>query len=154
MTNVILPFLASVLIWLMFGGVAVLWIIDGRIKKEVALHAFLASLIAWGIIELLKSLFPVARPYVVNGGDSFVIWSPTDGSFPSGHAGAAFALAVTIWLHNKKLGALFLIAALIVSISRVIANVHYSLDFVGGAVVGSLVALGVEKLHVFKLLRR
>ena len=45
-TSIAITFAASFLIWLMFAGLLVLWIIDGKIKKEEALHALFASLIA------------------------------------------------------------------------------------------------------------
>ena len=57
----IVTFMASFLIWIMLGGLLVLWLIDGRIKKEQALHAFLSALIAWVIAEMLKNLIPSVR---------------------------------------------------------------------------------------------
>jgi len=36
-SSFIATFLASFLIWFMFGGLAFLWLIDGKIKKEIAM---------------------------------------------------------------------------------------------------------------------
>ena len=97
-------FIASFLIWIMFGGLLVLWLIDGRIKKEQALHAFLAALIAWVVAEMLKNLIPSIRPFKINGYVPLTFTIPTDSSFPSSHAAATFAMETSVWLNNKKLG--------------------------------------------------
>ena len=150
----IITFLASFLIWILFAGLIYLWVIDGRIKREVALHAFLSALMAWGAAELLKSLFPISRPFVTDNFPPLTLTIPIDGSFPSGHTAAAFALATSVWLHNKKLGLFFITIALTIGVSRVLANVHWPLDIVGGVVVGTIVSLMVEKLHVFQLVKK
>jgi len=149
--DITITFFASFLIWLMFAGVLILWVIDGRIKKEEALHALLAALIAWVLAETIKRIFPTLRPFQVNNSEVLTMTVPTDPAFPSGHAAASFALALTIWLHDRKLGWAFLIAALTIGIARVLGNVHYPVDILGGALLGIFVALAVEKAHVFKL---
>lgn len=149
--DVTITFFASFLIWLMFAGVLVLWLLDGRITKEEVLHALLASFTAWVLAEIIKRIFPTLRPYQTDGRGILTMTMPTDGAFPSGHAAASFALALTIWLHDRKLGWIFLVAALVIGIARVLGNVHYPVDILGGAVLGIFVALAVEKLHVFKL---
>ena len=130
-----------------------MWFINGKIKKERALHALLASLAAWGFSQMIKALFPTLRPFQENGGATLTITTPLDAAFPSGHAAAAFGLAVAVWLHDKKTGAIFLISAFFVGLGRVLGNVHTFTDILGGAVIGSIVALVLEKLHVDKLLK-
>jgi len=150
----IITFLASFLIWILFAGLIYLWVIDGRVKREVALHAFLSALIAWGAAELIKSLFPIPRPFVTDHFPPLTLTIPIDGSFPSGHTAASFALATSVWLHNKKLGLYFIIIALTIGVSRVLANVHWPLDIIGGTVIGIIVSWVVEKLHVFTLVKK
>lgn len=152
MDRLIIEFLASFLIWILFFGLVVLWFIDGKIKKEQVIHALFAALIATLISETIKALFPTLRPFRVDGLPVLTVTVPGGSSFPSGHTAESFALAVTIWLHDKKVGWLYLALALLVGIARVWANVHYPLDILGGVVIGSLVAVGVEKIHLFKLL--
>jgi len=150
----VITFLASFLIWLLFAGLAYLWIIDGRIKKEVALHAFLATLVAVGAAELLKILFPTARPFVTEHLSPLTLTIPHSGSFPSSHTAAAFALAFSVWRHNKKIGTAFLATALTIGIARIAAAVHWPLDILCGAIIGIVVSLAVERLHVFPLLKK
>lgn len=152
MTNYLITFLASFLIWFMFAGLLVLWVIDGKIKKEQILHAVLAALLAWVVAHLIKALFPTARPFEVNGLTPMAIIPPSDGAFPSGHTSAAFALATSLFLHDKKIGATYLISALLIGVARVIGNVHYPVDILGGALVGGVVAFLIDKVHLKKLI--
>ncbi len=147
MNETLITFLASFLIWIMFGGLLILWIFDGKVKREQALHAFAAVILAWVIAQILKNFLPTTRPFLLNGGPPLTFTIHTDNSFPSGHSAVAFSLAVTMWLHNKKLGFFYLAAAFLVGIGRVFANVHYLLDIVVGGLLGSLVAIVVNKFH-------
>jgi undecaprenyl-diphosphatase len=152
--SLVVTFLASFLVWAMFLGLAILWFIDGRIKKAQALHAFFASLISWTTAQMIKSIVPSIRPFLLNGENPMTITVPSDAAFPSGHAALAFGLAVTIYLHNKKLGIIYILGAILVAIGRVWANVHYPIDVLGGAVLGVAVSLAIEKLHPYSLLKK
>ncbi len=147
-----ITFLASVLIWLMFFGLIVLWVIDGKIKKEVVLHALVASLVAWTITGVIKSIFPTLRPFQISDLIPLTLTIPGDGAFPSGHTALAFALSVTILRHNKRIGILYLIMAGLVGIARILAHVHYPIDIIGGALIGSIVSELINKKHLFKFL--
>ena len=146
-----ITFIASFLIWAMFGGLAILWLIDGRVKKELVLHSFITIFLAWLISEVAKDLLPVIRPFQTNGFLPLTITIPSGASFPSFHSAAAFGLAVCVWLHDKKLGFFYLFAAFLVGIGRIMGNVHYPLDILGGAILGTFTALVTERLHLRKL---
>ena len=152
MTDLLITFLASFLIWLMFLGLLILWVIDGKIKKEQVLHALLAVAVAWGIAQVIKAIFPTIRPFELNGLTPLTLLPSSDGAFPSGHSAAAFALATTIWLHDKKMGFVFVIAALVVGVARVLGNVHYPIDIVGGAVLGVTAAFVIERVYLRKFI--
>ena len=152
-TSLLTTFLASFLIWVMFGGVAFLWVIDGRVKKEQALHAIMATIVAWASSMMLKSLLPVTRPFIMNGVDPLTLTIPSQhSSFPSTHSSVAFALATSVWLHDKKLGTKFLIMAILVAAGRVMSNVHTATDVVAGLIVGIVTAYITKKLHAHKLI--
>ena len=149
----VVTLLASFLVWGMFLGLFVLWIVDGRAKRAFALHGFFASLISWVVAEMVKTLFPVARPFTANGEAPMTFTVPgLNSSFPSTHTAVAFSLGITIWLHNRKIGILFLLMAFLVGLGRVLANVHYPLDVLAGAILGSVVAFATEKIHFYKLI--
>ncbi len=148
-----ITFIASFLIWFMFAGLVILWVIDGKIKKEQALHAFIATLIAWGITEMLKSFIPSQRPFVMHGLNPLTITIPGTASFPSGHSAAAFATAITVWLHERKSGTYFLVLAVLVALGRILSNVHTGADVVAGALIGIVTSVILERMHVEKLLK-
>lgn len=136
----------------MFLGLGFLWIIDGRIKKEQAFHAFIATLIAWGVAYMIKTLFPTPRPYLVLGATPLTMTFPKDGSFPSEHTAAAWALALTVWQHSRKIGFWFLLGAVLVSIGRILSLVHYPIDILGGILIGVATSYFFEKMHLFRIL--
>lgn len=144
--DLVITFLASILIWCLYLALLIL-LLRGQVKKEVVLHAFLASFVAWGVSEMIKSLLPSIRPFNINNGPIFTLTTPGDNAFPSGHAAAAFGLAMALWLHSKKVGILFLIGAMLVGIGRVLANVHFPLDITGGSLIGISVAFILKKVH-------
>ena len=148
MIDEIILFLASFLIWLMFAGLIILWFIDGKIKKEQVVHALLASFIAWTISEILKRVFNTPRPFTINDMRALTISIPFDPAFPSSHTSTVFALAFTIFFHDKKVGVIFLVLALLIGWARVAANVHYPIDIMGGVFIGTIVAIAVEKVHL------
>ena len=149
-----ITFIASLLIWVMVLGLLVLWFIDGRVKKELVLHVVVAMIVSWVVSEMIKSFFPVLRPYHVNGKIPMTLTLHDDGSFPSTHSAVAFSLATTVWMHSKKYGLVFVFCAAGVSLGRVLSNVHYPFDVVGGAFFGVLIAMFINKLHVFDLLTK
>ena len=144
--DLVITFLASILIWGLYFALIVFFL-RGKVKKEVVVHALLASLIAWGMAELIKRVLPSMRPFSLNHGPVFTLTLPQDNAFPSGHAAAVFGLALGIWFHNKKLGFVFIVGAMLVGIGRVLANVHTPLDITGGSLIGISVAYLLKKFH-------
>lgn len=77
-------------------------------------------------------------------------------STPSGHTTAAFAFfaAMAILSKNKALQLLFLFAAIIVGLSRIVLFMHFFYDVYFGAIIGSLVPIVLywllEKRNYFK----
>lgn len=147
-------FLASVLIWLMFFGLVVLWVVDGKIKKETVIHAAFSCLIAYIVTELVKTFFPTLRPFQFNGGLPLTLTVPSDGAFPSSHSAIGFALAITILKHDKKVGVLYLIMAGLVGIARIMAHVHYPIDIIAGALIGTIISRLTSSKHFARLLKQ
>lgn len=152
-SNLFITFLASFLIWFMYAALIILWLVDGKIRKEQVLHALFSALLAWTVSQMIKSLLPTLRPFEINGEPPLTLTVPFDSAFPSGHTSAAFGLAVSIWLHNKKVGLIFILAAILVGWGRILSNVHYLGDVLAGIVLGVATVFLVRRLHLFKLLR-
>jgi undecaprenyl-diphosphatase len=152
--NPVVTFFASFLVWILMGGLFVLWITDGKIQKEQVLYALYATFFAWTVAYFIKEMFPTLRPFLINGGNIGTVTVPFDGAFPSQHTAIAFALGSTIYIHNKKIGWIYFLGAISIGIARVIANVHYPLDIIGGALIGALSAIFVERVHFNKLIKK
>lgn len=149
-----ITFLASFLIWIMFAALFFLWFFDGRIKRRHVVRALLASLFAWSLSQIIKSFVPTLRPFELNNVPPLTITIPTDAAFPSGHAASAFGLATSVYAQNKKAGLVFIISALAVGLGRVVGNVHYISDIIGGALLGVSAAFILTRLGKKGYLKR
>ena len=154
MGDIFITFLASFLIWILFAGLFILWVIDGNIKKEQVLHALFAVFVALILTIIIKDIFPETRPFIVNNERVMTLTTPNDASFPSSHTAIAFALGTSIFLHDKRYGWKFFLGAALVAIGRILANVHYPSDIIAGALLGIVVAWSTGKVHLFGMLRR
>lgn len=148
--NFLIIFTADYAIFLLFAALPLLWLVK---KREMSLHAFLSALSAWLISKFFKDFFYTPRPFLISGNTPLVNYS-SDGSFPSNHTAAAFAIAVTVFLHHRRLGSVLIILALLIGVSRIFGGVHYPVDIIGGAVIGSLIAWSVSHLHPSWILKR
>ena len=91
---------------------------------------------------LLKELFDRLRPAFADPTFAAAVTTPATPSFPSGHATTAFAAAAAVGaLHPRLRWPLFALAAL-VGLSRVYLGVHYGLDVLAGAALGTAIGLG------------
>lgn len=87
------------------------------------------------------------RPY--DGGIAYLLIDRSaDPSFPSDHAPATFSIAAAFLLHGiRRLGLLFLAAAVLVTISRVYVGTHYVGDVLGGTSTGFVAAMLVRSIY-------
>ena len=89
----------------------------------------------------LKNMFMRQRPCWI---DTTVV--PRDYSFPSGHTLIGFECGVSIWLQNRRAGVAALILAFLLAFSRMYLFVHFPTDVLAGAVLGSGIAWGVDRI--------
>lgn len=145
-------FFAKYLIFVMFFAAASLFVVwkdeaQKKIYQIVALKIF--STVALGyILKIIIHLFyQRPRPFVDNVVFQLINKSADSASFPSGHTVLSFAIAFSVYFYNKKLGALFLVLALLVGFGRIFVGVHYPLDVLGGILISALSAFAVEKYY-------
>lgn len=97
---------------------------------------------------ILKNLLARARPYEVVEGLHRIIEAQSDYSFPSGHTGCSFSVAVVMFLmFPRKVGVPAMIFAVLLSLSRLYVGVHFPTDVLGGAVIGTAAALVVCRIY-------
>lgn len=107
---------------------------------ELAGLAIISGITArYVITELIRFFYNRPRPFEILGKESDFVQlldHAVGGSFPSGHASFAFAIATAVSFYYPKISILFFLAAVSLGISRVAAGIHWPSDILGGAIVG------------------
>lgn len=101
-----------------------------------------AVCVSWGLSYVIKHITKLSRPYL-RFPEQVTALFPYGGfdSFPSGHATLFMALAVMMMLHHRRVGFVFLFFAVIISLARIIAGVHFPVDIVMGWIIGGGISL-------------
>jgi undecaprenyl-diphosphatase len=89
----------------------------------------------------LKYSFGRERPFIADPEQAPLVSTPLGLSFPSGHSATSFAGATVIAAYAPALALPAYALAALVAVSRVYVGVHYPLDIVGGALLGTAVGL-------------
>lgn len=94
---------------------------------------------------LLKNLVARTRPYEVIEGLTYIVRTPADYSFPSGHAGCSFAVACIMFRRLPgRYGVPALVLAILISLSRLYVGVHYPSDVLFGVISGIAISYMAE----------
>lgn len=132
------------------GDAGIFWIVLALIlvciKKTRKCGIFMLISMIIGVIignGIIKNLVQRSRPCWIDTSIPLLIPNPSDYSFPSGHTLASFEAAVMIFLFNKKWGIASLLLALVIAFSRLYLFVHFPTDVLAGAILGTIISLGV-----------
>ena len=103
--------------------------------------------------RILKVSIGRVRPYVMYSGLDILGVVPNDASFPSGHSGAAFAVAtVMLVMLPKKYGVPAFVLACLMAFSRLYLGAHFPSDVIAGIAIGCLFAFIAYKImHTKKI---
>ncbi len=107
-----------------------------------------AALVALGLGQLLGGSFDRLRPYETMTDVHVLVARTTDFSFPSDHATMAGAVAVGLWLVDRRWGRPAVVAAVLMAFTRVYVGAHYPTDVLAGLVLGGIVAAVGHRLVV------
>ncbi len=92
------------------------------------------------VTEILKWIvFRQPRPFMALSDVTQLINIESFGSFPSQHATIFAALATGIYIYDRRMGAVFIICAVIVGLARIAAGIHYPFDILTGFFVGFVI---------------
>ena len=123
----------------LFGVLAVgLWLLsppgDTRWKRACAAGLSAAAL---GLLvnQVISHVWDRARPYEAHHAIVPLLPRSADPSFPSDHATAALSIAFGVFFVSRRAGWFFLAFAALVSVSRVLAGMHYPSDVLASLVV-------------------
>ncbi|MBU4360443.1 phosphatase PAP2 family protein [Candidatus Parcubacteria bacterium] len=151
-------FCAKYLIWIMFLVFVIWWIklaktrssedwpVEGKRKWLIFGSVGLPVVLSFFINQLLAMIRFRDRPFL-NLNISKLVEPLSEKSFPSDHSAMAFAIAVAVYFHNKKLGEILLVLAFLVALGRVYTGVHYPIDVVAGAIVGTVLSVIFYKIY-------
>jgi undecaprenyl-diphosphatase len=135
-----------------------------RRHREATLSLTAVLLVTAAAVWLLKLVFHRVRP--CNGLEGVrCLWgdTPTDYSFPSGHAAGSFAFAafvggVLLLSEGSKvagregaIASVLVLVAACIGLSRIYLGVHFPGDVVGGACLGSTLGILGAYVHVLRM---
>ncbi|MFC4076073.1 undecaprenyl-diphosphatase [Salinithrix halophila] len=103
----------------------------------------LAFIISYGIGQCWSR----ERPFVTHDQVNVLLHHAADSSFPSDHTTGAFAIAFALWYHNRFLGGILLVLALMIGISRPFVGHHYPGDVLAAILIAFLAAKTVQLIR-------
>lgn len=111
-----------------------------RKYRKAGAAASLSLILDFIVVNLvLKNLVARTRPYDMLEELLLITKRPSDLSFPSGHAGACFAVASVLFLClPRRFGIPAMVVAVLISFSRLYVGAHYPTDVLGGMVIGCI----------------
>ena len=106
----------------------------------VVLNAVAAQFVANMVLKLINLAYFRPRPFDSLPDVHLLFYRPWDSSCPSNPATFSFAVAVSIYLGDRRLGRVALAVATAWTLSRIFCGVHYPLDVLAGAGLGVTMA--------------
>jgi undecaprenyl-diphosphatase len=139
------------LLWLF-----VWWRARGRTGSTQAM-----AMLAWGPVAVLigeavniplRNWIDRPRPFLSHEGLTVLVPDKTDPSFVSDHSMVVMALAVGLFLIDRRIGVIAVITALFQGFGRLYVGVHYPTDVLGGYALGAFVVLALFPLAMMALI--
>lgn len=145
--DTVMPYITSL------ANSGIFWIVIALVllffKRTRKVGVTMGIALCFGLIFgniILKPLVARIRPYDFDPSIVLLIPPEKDFSFPSGHTLASFEGAVSIFLYNKKVGCAAIALAALIAFSRLYLMVHYPIDVIAGAILGTLFAVIAMRL--------
>ncbi|OEV06021.1 phosphatase PAP2 family protein [Streptomyces oceani] len=133
---------------LMVLGLWAWWSVRRLPTREAAVSggaALIWTPLAAGVTLLvnipIRHLVERPRPFLDHDGLEVLVHGKEDFSFVSDHAAMAMALAVGLFVVNRRFGLIGIAVAVVAGFCRVYMGVHYPTDVIGGLALGTAVAL-------------
>ncbi len=113
--------------------------------QRTVLHALVALALASITLKLINEVYFRPRPFTFDDSVRLLFYHPSDSSMPSNAATVGFALAVAVWLCQKRWGTVMLALSAGMTFARIVGGVHYPADVVVGAWLGGVWAWLVNR---------
>jgi undecaprenyl-diphosphatase len=111
--------------------------------RIASIQSFLSLVISHLPVAIIKKIYRRLRPYLVHPQTQLCIHPLKDHSFPSGHSTAIFASVVPFITFAPLTAFLLIPLAITVSYSRIYIGLHFPLDCIAGAVLGTITSMCV-----------
>ena len=151
--DVIMPKITDQNNWIIFIALLTICLAFRLGKKgKIALSLLIISVALTDMFcaQVLKPYFERLRPSHVNlEGLNLLVSKGGKWSMPSNHASNMFVLATIISTFYSKTKAGIFLIAILVSFSRVYVGVHYPMDVIVGASIGTIIATIIISLWSF-----
>ena len=134
----IMIFFSNDVPYIFMAAVALVFILGIAQRKpdyrKIAFSTIVITVINLMINLIIRSIFPVARPFVYNKVNLLV---PHDSasSFPSNHATGTMSIALGLEKFSKPISVILTILSIIVGFSRVYVGNHYPADVIGAYII-------------------
>lgn len=133
-------FAAQYLIWVMFiSYLLVLVWRPGPSRRQEFLFVLVSVLAAWVLGETIKYFYLSPRPFLLLDNFTPLLRYGGDESFPSTHAITSFAFAFAVYSYRRGLGNVYLLIALMISLARIAAGLHWPSDVIGGFILAGII---------------
>ena len=117
-------------------------------QRSVLLSVLSVTLGSMVLVSLINFFIQRLRPFDVLD-VNLLFYKPTDPSFPSNATVVIFALALSIFSADKKIGVVAIILASIYGFLRVFVGVHFPFDVLVGAFIGIASVVVLKKFDVY-----
>ena len=131
-------------------GLILLWFSGSdrvsRQRHQIGVFVALSSMALSSLaVFTINAVYFRPRPFLDHD-VTLLFYQPTDSSFPANPIAAAFGIAAGVWGVNRRVGTVFLLAAGIYALARVLAGVHYPSDVIAGALIAVVVTVLTFKI--------
>ncbi len=126
------------------AGIALLCFKKYRRYGSILFCGLIAGLLVGNLI--LKIWVARPRPCWLNPTVVLLLASPSDFSFPSGHALSSAIAATILTLTDRRFGYVAIPLALLIAFSRLYLYVHFPSDVLSGLLLGVIIGVAVFKI--------
>lgn len=118
-----------------------------KVKRKIGEASVIltSAFLSWLFVLILKDIFDSPRPFITYTEIKPLFDYGSYDSFPSGHATFFSALGVALFMYHKRIGIFYLLGALIIGVSRIVAGVHFPFDILAGFVLGAVTSFVVYR---------
>lgn len=134
----VLKFVYKIFPLTVFASYPILLVYTFLWQKDLFLKSLTVPVGVFFGITLLRIIIREERPYVRYGVAPVFAKDSKPDSMPSRHTASAFIIAMAILRFNVWAGIAYLFIAVMISVSRVCAGVHYVRDVIVGATIAIL----------------